>query len=620
MRPPPVTARRHETRDGDAVTEATRLLAGRYEVGELIGRGGMAEVHAAYDARLGRDVAVKILRSDLARDSTFLMRFRREAKSAASLNHPSIVAVFDSGEDVVFEAGGADIPLPFIVMEFVQGRTLRDILHEEGPLEPMRAVRIMAQVLHALHYSHQHGIIHRDIKPANVMIDSADRAKVMDFGIARAIADTAATMTNTSIVVGTAQYLSPEQAQGRDVDARSDLYSAGCLLYELVTGRPPFVGDSPVAIAYQHVGEPPQPPSVHAADVPANLDVVILHALAKDPDQRYQSGDEFAADLESVLRREPTIAAAAAIEAGELAPGPLPPKVSAPIGPVTASRSYVRHEEQEPERNRKTWVAWVAGALAVLAVALGLYLGRDQLRGEPAPVAVPSVIGKPEAQAQTDIKNAGLVPASQPVTNSAAAGTVVDQNPKSGTRPPNSTIQRMVSTGPGRVVVPNLRNYQQDTAIQKLKDLKLNPGAINNVDSYEVSRGSVVSTNPKADAKVAPGTAVTLNISTGLTLVPDVLGMSEERAADALSKVGLTYSREDVQSTRRVGTVIKQSYKEKVKVPVGTQVVLSVVASRPPTTTITRSVTVVPTVPTRSPSPTSTDETPTPDPTSTTEE
>lgn len=586
------------------MTEATRLLAGRYEVGELIGRGGMAEVHAAYDARLGRDVAVKILRSELARDNTFLQRFRREAKSAASLNHPSIVAVFDSGEDILLETGGADVPVPFIVMEYVKGRTLRDILHEEGPLEPMRAVRIMGQVLNALQYSHQHGIIHRDIKPANVMLDSADRAKVMDFGIARAIADTAATMTNTSIVVGTAQYLSPEQAQGRDIDARSDLYSAGCLLYELVAGRTPFVGDSPVAIAYQHVGEPPQPPSLHAPDVPSNLDVVILHALAKDPDQRYQSGEEFAADLESVLRREPTIAAAAAIEAGELAQGPMP-QVSAPITPTelrTGAHAYLAEPEPEPERRNRA-LPWLIAALVVLLAGLGLWFGRDALWGDPEPVAVPNVVGKSEADATAEITNAGLVAASEPVANSAAAGTVVDQNPKDGTRPPDSTIQLMVSTGPGRVTVPNLRNYQQDTAIQKLRDLKLTVGEIKSVDNYQVNQGSVVSTEPKASARVPEGTAVTLNISTGMTVVPEVVGMTESNAAEALNDVGLRYRAEDATSTRRAGTVVGQSYPARSKVQVGTEVVISVVRSAPTTQTVTETVTTTPAPPATTESP-----------------
>lgn len=599
------------------MTEATRLLAGRYEVGELIGRGGMAEVHAGYDARLGRDVAVKILRSELARDSSFLLRFRREAKSAASLNHPSIVAVFDSGEDVLFESGGADVPVPFIVMEFVHGRTLRDILYEDGPLEPMRACRLMAQVLHALNYSHEHGIIHRDIKPANVMVDAQERAKVMDFGIARAIADTAATMTNTSIVVGTAQYLSPEQAQGRDVDARSDLYSAGCLLHELVTGRPPFVGDSPVAIAYQHVGEPPQPPSVHAPDVPANLDVVILHALAKDPQDRYQSGEEFAQDLEAVLRREPTLAAARAVEAGELAPAAPPPP---PEPPRTGTAHVLAPMPQSPRRNPA--VPWIAAILAALAIGLGLYFGRDALARDPEPVAVPTVVGKTEPVAKQEIQAAGLVPASQPVANAAAPGTVVDQNPRDGSRPPNSTVQLMVSTGPGQVAVPDLRNYQQDTASNRLSALRLSVGAINQVDSYEVAAGSVVSTEPKTGAKVPPGTAVTLNISTGLTVVPDVTGMTRAKAEAALSKVGLGRRVEEVETHGKVGTVSDQSYKAKEKVRVGTEVVLYVIKSRPVTATVTRTETVTPTpspsTPDGAPSPGPTGD-PTPNPTATTE-
>jgi len=241
------------------VNSATRLLGGRYQVGALIGRGGMAEVHAGHDTRLGRTVAIKMLRSDLARDPMFLARFRREAQSAAGLNHPAIVAVYDSGEDEDTDSSGATIALPYIVMEYVEGRTLREILNDTTVMDPAEAARVTEGVLDALSYSHRMGIVHRDIKPANVMLTPAGEVKVMDFGIARAIADTAATMTQTQSVIGTAQYLSPEQAQGKQVDARSDLYSAGCLLYELLTGRTPFVGDSPVSVAYQHVGQAPQP-------------------------------------------------------------------------------------------------------------------------------------------------------------------------------------------------------------------------------------------------------------------------------------------------------------------------------------------------------------------------
>jgi len=271
-------------------------LGGRYEIGDLLGRGGMAEVHIGRDARLGRAVAVKMLRPDLARDPSFQARFRREAHSAASLNHPAVVAVYDTGEDEF-----AGNPVPYIVMEYVEGSTLRDLLASGRRLMPERALEIVDGVLAALAYSHAHGIVHRDIKPANVMLTRAGDVKVMDFGIARAVADQSATMTATSAVIGTAQYLSPEQARGEQVDARSDLYSTGCLLYELLTGRPPFVGDSPVSVAYQHVREEPQPPSSLDPDVPAAVDAIVMRALTKDREQRYQNADQMRADIGRAL-------------------------------------------------------------------------------------------------------------------------------------------------------------------------------------------------------------------------------------------------------------------------------------------------------------------------------
>ena len=274
----------------------TRLLGGRYELGDVIGRGGMADVHSGYDTRLSRPVAIKLLRPDLARDGNFLVRFRREAQAAAQLNHPSIVAIFDSGDDEGLDPHGNPIRVPYIVMEIVRGRTLRERLNEAGHLPPAEAARITEGVLGALAYSHSMGIVHRDIKPGNVMLSPTGEVKVMDFGIARAIADTAATMTQTSAVIGTAQYLSPEQAQGMPVDARSDLYSTGCMLFELLTGRTPFVADTAVAIAYQHVGQEPVAPSTLQPDVPPAFDAITLHAMVKDRDGRYQDATEFRAD------------------------------------------------------------------------------------------------------------------------------------------------------------------------------------------------------------------------------------------------------------------------------------------------------------------------------------
>ena len=277
-----------------------RLLGGRYELDGVVGRGGMAEVYRARDIRLDRVVAVKTLREDLARDQTFQARFRREAQSAASLNHPSIVAVYDTGED---NTGGSHVP--YIVMEYVDGRTLRDLLRDDRRLLPERALEITDGVLRALDYSHRNGIVHRDIKPGNVMLTRSGQVKVMDFGIARAVSDAQATMTQTAQVIGTAQYLSPEQARGERVDARSDLYSTGCLLYELLTGRPPFLGDSPVAIAYQHVRENPIPPSRIDPEVPPWADAIVLRAMAKDPRDRYQSAADMRTDIQRALQGVP---------------------------------------------------------------------------------------------------------------------------------------------------------------------------------------------------------------------------------------------------------------------------------------------------------------------------
>src|SRR5690242_2593003 len=270
-----------------------RLLGDRYELDGVVGRGGMAEVYRARDLRLDRTVAIKTLRTDLARDETFQIRFRREAQNAASLNHPAIVAVYDTGEE---KAPTGEV-IPYIVMEFVQGRTLKDVLAAEGRLMPRRALEITGDICSALEFSHRHGIIHRDIKPGNVMLTPTGQVKVMDFGIARALASGATTMTQTSAVIGTAQYLSPEQARGEAVDARSDVYATGCVLFELLCGHPPFVGDNPVSVAYQHVREDPRPPSASNPDVTPDIDAVVLKALAKNPLNRYQSAAEMRADL-----------------------------------------------------------------------------------------------------------------------------------------------------------------------------------------------------------------------------------------------------------------------------------------------------------------------------------
>jgi eukaryotic-like serine/threonine-protein kinase len=413
------------------VDDAPRTLAHRYEFGELIGRGGMAEVHIGHDTRLGRTVAIKILRSDLARDPSFQARFRREAQAAASLNHPAIVAVYDTGEDVITDATGAVAHVPFIVMEYVEGHTVRDILRDGQAVPIEEAVEITAGVLSALEYSHHAGIVHRDIKPANVMLTPTGAVKVMDFGIARALADSAATMTQTQAVIGTAQYLSPEQARGETVDARSDLYSTGCLLFELLTGRPPFTGDSPVAVAYQHVREPAPTPSSIASDVPETLDRITLKALAKDRDSRYSSAAEFRADLENAARggrvTAPAIGVLAAAAAAEVAAAPTT-QVLAPLAPTatqvmppsaadgspagaagttTTTTTTGPGPEEPPKRRGLMWALILLG-LALVGTLIGLAILNDERQQAAATVEVPDVVDMTQEAAQQELQSVGL--------------------------------------------------------------------------------------------------------------------------------------------------------------------------------------------------------------------
>src|SRR5699024_10041327 len=338
-----------------------RQLSNRYELSDALGHGGMSEVHHGHDVRLDREVAVKVLRADLARDPQFQERFRREAQNAAALNHPAIVAVYDTGETDT-EYG----PLPYIVMEYVEGRTLRDIVKTEGPMSGKRAMPARADVCPALDFSHRHGIVHRDVKPANVMITRNGAVKVMDFGIARAVHDGQAAMTQTAAVIGTAQYLSPEQARGEAVDARSDVYAAGCVLYELVTGDPPFTGDSPVAVAYQHVREDPEPPSARNSSVSDELDAVVLKALAKGPANRYQSAAEMRSDLVRALSGQRTSAPMVMSEEQTHA-------LDSAAAAQEGSGDYDPDRyaaEADAESNRRKRRAWLTALLTVLGIGI----------------------------------------------------------------------------------------------------------------------------------------------------------------------------------------------------------------------------------------------------------
>ena len=365
---------------------AARLVGGRYEIGELLGYGGMAEVHKGRDVRLGRDVAVKVLRADLARDPSFQNRFRREAQAAAGLNHPSIVAVYDTGED-----DGPEGHTPYIVMEYVEGHTLREVLKTQEQLPPQQAMEITAEVCAALDFSHRSGIVHRDIKPGNVMITNAGAIKVMDFGIARALADNAATVTATAAVIGTAQYLSPEQARGESVDARSDVYSTGCLLYELLTGHPPFTGDSPVAIAYQHVRENPQVPSSVNRAVPPALDSIVMKALAKNPLNRYQTAAEMRADLQRALSGQAVEAESVMTDAQRTQ------FIAAAAGrqprPGVLTPNYDEDDDTAHHRGALIWTAVVLALLLVIGSSALYLLKKDNGPNTPALYQVPALVG-----------------------------------------------------------------------------------------------------------------------------------------------------------------------------------------------------------------------------------
>ncbi|HEX6968080.1 MAG TPA: Stk1 family PASTA domain-containing Ser/Thr kinase, partial [Micromonosporaceae bacterium] len=555
------------------MTAQARLLSGRYQVGELLGYGGMAEVHRGRDLRLGRDVAIKMLRTDLARDATFQMRFRREAQNAASLNHPAIVAVYDTGEEV----GPTGETIPFIVMEFVNGRTLKEVLAAEGRLMPRRALEICADICAALEFSHRHSIIHRDIKPGNVMLTVTGQVKVMDFGIARALASGATTMTQTSAVIGTAQYLSPEQARGEAVDARSDVYAAGCVLFELLCGHPPFVGDSPVSVAYQHVREdPPRPSDINPEVTPA-IDAIVLKALSKNPINRYQSAQEMRADLLRAAAGRPVMATPVLRE-DDLAAAPT--AVNPASGGSTRPMPPARVGDSR-SRRASAWVIASLSALGVLAVA-ALLAGMFWLGGEkePEPIGVPDVTGKTVEQAEQELEALGLK-ANSTFEKQAECelNKVLTQRPVVGaTLAPGQEVQLTVCAGPELTTVPtNLVGLSKDDAEQRLKDANLK-AKFEAVD-HRAPKDEVVAV-PDAGKEVPLDSEVVVQISrNNLALVPNVVGMVVEYAKATLEGAGFDESNIDVveeESDKTPGIVLRQDPTVGKEVKKSTVVVLTV--------------------------------------------
>jgi serine/threonine protein kinase len=511
-------------------------LSDRYELGEILGFGGMSEVHLARDLRLHRDVAIKVLRADLARDPSFYLRFRREAQNAAALNHPAIVAVYDTGE-----AETATGPLPYIVMEYVDGVTLRDIVHTEGPMPAKRAIEVIADACQALNFSHQHGTIHRDVKPANIMISKAGAVKVMDFGIAKALAD-ASSVTQTAAVIGTAQYLSPEQARGEKVDARSDVYSLGCVLYEMLTGEPPFTGDSPVSVAYQHVREDPIPPSQRHDDISPELDAVVLKALAKNPDNRYQSAGEMRADLVRVHSGETPEAPKVLTDAERtslLSSTPSDHRTE-PIDRV--GRPQVQYSDKE-ERGGSVgrWLIAVA-VLAVLTVVVTVAI--NMFGGTTRDVQVPDVKGQLENDAIAVLQNAGFKTTTQRNPDSTIPpNRVIGTDPSAGTSiGAGDEITINVSTGPEQREVVDCKSLTYADCVQRLSSAGFGKFTEQKSESTPEQKDKVLATIPPANQTAAITNPITIIVGLGPTSrpVPDCKGQTADVCTQVLSASGFT--------------------------------------------------------------------------------
>jgi serine/threonine-protein kinase len=511
-------------------------LSDRYELGEILGFGGMSEVHLARDMRLHRDVAIKVLRADLARDPSFYLRFRREAQNAAALNHPAIVAVYDTGE-----AETPTGPLPYIVMEYVDGVTLRDIVHNDGPMETRRAIEVIADACQALNFSHQHGIIHRDVKPANIMISKTGAVKVMDFGIARALAD-ANSVTQTAAVIGTAQYLSPEQARGEKVDARSDVYSLGCVLYEILTGEPPFIGDSPVAVAYQHVREDALPPSHRNPAIGPELDAVVLKSLAKNPDNRYQTAAEMRADLVRVHSGEQPDAPKVFTDAerNSLLSAPPNHERTEPIEPMPAPQPP-EYADRVRRGSVGRWLAAVA-VLAILTVVVTIAI--NMFGASPRDVEVPDVSGQPSADAIAELQNRGFKTRTQQRPDSAVPPDhVISTDPTADTAvEAGEEITLNVSTGPEQREIPDVKNLTYPEATKKLAEAGFEKFRPSSSPSTPELKDKVLGTNPPANQTSAITNEITIVLGSGPTSrpVPDVKSQTEAPARQILTAAGFT--------------------------------------------------------------------------------
>ncbi|MEA2434109.1 MAG: eukaryotic-like serine/threonine-protein kinase [Actinomycetota bacterium] len=523
---------------------AERVFGGRYAVIERVGVGGMAEVYRARDELLGREVAVKVLNERLSADKSFVERFRREAQAAANLAHPNIVSLYDYGND-----DGAY----FIVMEYIDGRGLEEVV-KEGPLMPERAAEMAVDVARALERAHDAGLVHRDIKPSNIMITSYGQTKVTDFGIVRALgADAEQTMTQTGMVIGTAAYLSPEQAQGTPVDARTDIYALGCVLYEMLTGRPPFTGDTPLSIAYKHVRENPDPPSRLNPDVPSELDAIVMKALAKNPENRYSSARAMREDLERFLAGKevhagPVMAGTTVLDRGAGA-----------SGTQVISRQDEFYEDDSGGGRRAGLYVVIALLLLGLFAGLAYLLANNLLGGEQ--VRVPNVVGQDQDAARERLEDRGFDVNIERKASKKPSGIVVAQDPAGGDEADEgSTVVLTVSTGPKQVTVPGVEGLSLDDARSAIEDADLKVGDITHEPAEDVEEDIVLSQSPPADAEASAGTEVDLTVSGGPApvTVPIVVGQDEDSAVAEIEGAGLVADTITTPSDEDAGTVIAQ--------------------------------------------------------------
>lgn len=517
------------------MTNEPRVLSGRYRVDELIGRGGMATVYSGYDLTLGRPVAIKILKRDLANDSTFRTRFRLEAQAASRMANPAIVRVYDAGEDSEKDAAGTPHPIPFIIMELVHGQLLKDII-SAGPVSADDAIRYVDGILEALEYSHRAGVVHRDIKPGNVMVTPAGQVKVMDFGIARAVSESSSTVAETTAIIGTASYFSPEQAKGESVDARADLYSTGVVLYELLTGRPPFRGETPVAVAYQHVSETPTPPSEVNPEVPRALDAVVLRALAKDPFQRFQDAAQFRETLDATTDgRNPSKRQVGALTSELYGPNPRQAAETARSLRQLSTDTTMKRTQSGPP------VAWIWTGVALLAVLLISVLfwvvTTRPLNSVPENSrVVPDVSAMTYEKANETLQNEDLVPyrVDQP-NGEVEAGIVIRTEPVAGeTVAPGQKITVYVSEGAEQATVPTLAGLTQADATKAIAAAGLNVGSIRQQNDPALGAGIVISSDPAVDQTVDKGTTVNLIVATGRVIINDYTGFTVDAATRAL--------------------------------------------------------------------------------------